>query len=374
MLIYLHYDEGSDESVHVTLKFTVPKSWYDKGCGEIVDSFVEYYNEKMKKKLTQEKIEGEEGLETDLEKVTLEAEKLSLPRESTCLYNRTRGIWLDDKDRIRDSMERKHDLHLKPLADKPEVSSLPLPPPSSLSSSSFEVSQTDEVGDSDKKGKKNKEGKFQCQNFGCNMWFIDDDLNNTISSCKHHVGPPVFHDCKKGWSCCKKRVYDWDEFALIEGCHVGKHSKEKLDGKLIANSPNYVDNSSTVNNNTNDKSSNGNGGVQLKSIDDFNKANPNAISATNEIEKTKQKLTQSTRKADGTATCLNKGCQKDFIVAENNPQACTYHSKEPVFHDVSKFWSCCPQNVKYDFDSFLAIPGCTVGWHNDGHQTGQEAK
>ena len=86
-----------------------------------------------------------------------------------------------------------------------------------------------------------------------------------------------------------------------------------------------------------------------------NKANPNAVSATDEIEQTKKKLTQSTRKEDGTATCLNKGCQKNFLVAENNPNACTYHSKEPVFHDTVKYWSCCPANVSYDFDAFLNI-------------------
>jgi hypothetical protein len=49
---------------------------------------------------------------------------------------------------------------------------------------------------------------------------------------------------------------------------------------------------------------------------------------------------------------------------------CRYHSAAPVFHDAGKFWSCCPDKVKYDFDAFLAIPGCCEGPHSDG--TGAE--
>ena len=34
----------------------------------------------------------------------------------------------------------------------------------------------------------------------------------------HHPGHPIFHEGSKGWSCCKKRVLDFDEFMQIEGC------------------------------------------------------------------------------------------------------------------------------------------------------------
>lgn len=33
----------------------------------------------------------------------------------------------------------------------------------------------------------------------------------------------MFHDTKKGWTCCKQIVYDWDEFAKIPTCSVGQH-------------------------------------------------------------------------------------------------------------------------------------------------------
>ena len=44
---------------------------------------------------------------------------------------------------------------------------------------------------------------------------------------RFHPGKPIFHDCKKGWDCCKGVAYDWEEFKLLEGCSLGKHSDVK---------------------------------------------------------------------------------------------------------------------------------------------------
>jgi hypothetical protein len=37
-------------------------------------------------------------------------------------------------------------------------------------------------------------------------------------NCQHHPGAPVFHEGSKGWSCCKRRVLEFDEFLRIPGC------------------------------------------------------------------------------------------------------------------------------------------------------------
>lgn len=37
----------------------------------------------------------------------------------------------------------------------------------------------------------------------------------------------MFHDLKKGWTCCNTVVYSWDEFEKIKGCKLGKHSNVK---------------------------------------------------------------------------------------------------------------------------------------------------
>lgn len=34
----------------------------------------------------------------------------------------------------------------------------------------------------------------------------------------HHPGAPIFHEGSKGWSCCKRRVLEFDQFMNIEGC------------------------------------------------------------------------------------------------------------------------------------------------------------
>lgn len=53
-----------------------------------------------------------------------------------------------------------------------------------------------------------------------------DPTQNHATACRFHPGKPIFHDIKKGWDCCGKIVYDWDEFEKIEGCCVGFHSDE----------------------------------------------------------------------------------------------------------------------------------------------------
>ncbi|KAK3076005.1 hypothetical protein LTR53_000182 [Teratosphaeriaceae sp. CCFEE 6253] len=36
--------------------------------------------------------------------------------------------------------------------------------------------------------------------------------------CVHHPGLPVFHEGSKGWTCCKRRVLEFDEFMKVAGC------------------------------------------------------------------------------------------------------------------------------------------------------------
>ncbi|KAL1637590.1 hypothetical protein SLS58_009263 [Diplodia intermedia] len=53
-------------------------------------------------------------------------------------------------------------------------------------------------------------------------------------SCVHHPGVPIFHEGSKGYSCCKRRVLEFDEFMRIEGCatkarHLFVGSKKKDD-------------------------------------------------------------------------------------------------------------------------------------------------
>jgi len=38
--------------------------------------------------------------------------------------------------------------------------------------------------------------------------------------CIFHPGVPIFHEGSKGYTCCKRRVLEFDEFMRIEGCKM----------------------------------------------------------------------------------------------------------------------------------------------------------
>ncbi|ATY61510.1 CORD and CS domain [Cordyceps militaris] len=57
----------------------------------------------------------------------------------------------------------------------------------------------------------------------------------TGESCVHHPGVPIFHEGSKGYSCCKRRVLEFDQFMKIEGCatkdrHLFIGSGKKIKG------------------------------------------------------------------------------------------------------------------------------------------------
>ena len=208
------------------------------------------------------------------------------------------------------------------------------------------------------------EGKERCRNYGCNQWFKEDE--NTDAACRHHCKPPIFHETKKGWSCCSERcVWDWEDFIKIEGCTVGRHST--VDPKVkFATSPSAA---------AAEGSGAGAGAaaaaaaapVVLKTVEQFNASNPDAATAASSAAKTLLAGPPAPApRSDGKATCVHHGCRLEYVVAENVDDACTYHKGQPVFHDGGKHWSCCPTKVKYDFDEFMKVPGCTTGPHEDG--------
>lgn len=187
---------------------------------------------------------------------------------------------------------------------------------------------------------------LRCKNYGCNQYYKEEENHET--SCRHHTAPPIFHDTMKCWSCCRDRkAYDFEEFQKIQGCSVGFHS-QVLQKVVIADSPNKVE-----------------APVQLKSIADYNTTNPQGPTAA--ATAAKLNVRASTRSEDGlSARCRRKGCQKNFLVKENHPEACVHHKGQPIFHDAIKFWSCCPDIKCYDFEEFLAVKGCGLGFHDDG--------
>ncbi|KAF4952947.1 hypothetical protein FSARC_12526 [Fusarium sarcochroum] len=58
--------------------------------------------------------------------------------------------------------------------------------------------------------------------------------------CVHHPGVPIFHEGSKGYSCCKRRVLEFDQFMKIEGCKtknrhlfIGSGKKDSPDSEEV---------------------------------------------------------------------------------------------------------------------------------------------
>jgi len=78
----------------------------------------------------------------------------------------------------------------------------------------------------------------ECRRRGCKETY-DPDKGRDEEKCVHHPGHPVFHEGSKGWTCCKRRVLEFDEFMKIEGCNtkdrhlfIGKGKKDDEEEKL----------------------------------------------------------------------------------------------------------------------------------------------
>ncbi|KAJ9072060.1 hypothetical protein DSO57_1031071 [Entomophthora muscae] len=76
-----------------------------------------------------------------------------------------------------------------------------------------------------------------CKRRGCGYKFVSDEISRKDgkeSACAFHPGAPVFHEGSKGWTCCKRKVLEFDEFLKIKGCKGAKHIfAEKLDKKPL---------------------------------------------------------------------------------------------------------------------------------------------
>ena len=77
-----------------------------------------------------------------------------------------------------------------------------------------------------------------CRRRGCGASATADTaVSREGEKCVFHPGQPIFHEGSKGWTCCKRRVLEFDEFMKIGGCQekskhlfVGSGRKDKGEG------------------------------------------------------------------------------------------------------------------------------------------------
>ncbi len=57
-----------------------------------------------------------------------------------------------------------------------------------------------------------------CRRKTCGATYKKGQSRPADEKCVHHPGVPIFHEGSKGYSCCKRRVLEFDQFMKIEGC------------------------------------------------------------------------------------------------------------------------------------------------------------
>lgn len=50
-----------------------------------------------------------------------------------------------------------------------------------------------------------------CKRKGCGYVFNSSDIDQN-NECIFHSGTPIFHEGSKGWSCCNRRVLEFEEY------------------------------------------------------------------------------------------------------------------------------------------------------------------
>ncbi|KAK0121439.1 hypothetical protein ONS95_009733 [Cadophora gregata] len=88
-------------------------------------------------------------------------------------------------------------------APAPQAPPTPLPPPPE--------SEDDEPSLEIPKGK-------ICRRKACGFQY--EGAEREGEKCVFHPGVPIFHEGSKGYTCCKRRVLEFDEFMKIEGCQT----------------------------------------------------------------------------------------------------------------------------------------------------------
>jgi len=193
------------------------------------------------------------------------------------------------------------------------------------------------------------EASKRCQNPGCQKDYLETE--NSDTACRYHPGKPIFHDVKKGWACCARVVYDWDEFARIEGCETGRHSDVKRSTEFQASQ--IVDTAQrALDRDVRNR--------PIRNIEDYDREEEEKQKRLKEAAEARPQIPDVT--PDGKYKCANFGCNQPYDPADNSEDSCHYHTSGPMFHDVKKFWTCC-NATSWDWDDFQRLPTCSVGVH-----------
>lgn len=203
---------------------------------------------------------------------------------------------------------------------------------------------------------------LKCVHNGCSKEYTSSD--NVEGSCQYHPGVAEFHEGRKGWTCCSKRVDDFDEFLKIPGCATGIHTdsrpkepKDPKDQKSPAPDRDATAKKIDTTEGTGVEKAASSVLVDLPPVPAASARLSSVAEATAEAV-TDESLLNDPEDAvvtDGTV-CKRQGCKTAYKKGLETSE-CYYHKGQPIFHEGSKGWTCCGR--KYlEFSEFLKVKGC----------------
>jgi hypothetical protein len=224
MKVFLHYEDNENIDLHKSLKITLPKSWKTGPSSNLVDQFVESYNAKFQ----------------DTNPLKASDLHLSLRQQvpGSTDSTKTELVPICSDAVVLDAIPDRSDVYICHGASQTKA----------------EIERAERAAEEARQ--QALKNSVACTHFGCQKRF---PKGGPYPECTFHKLPPVFHETAKYWACCpNKKAYDWDDFQRIPGCQKGICTDIKEEGKLFLGGTDLREQASD--------------GANLKSIDDFNKA------------------------------------------------------------------------------------------------------
>jgi hypothetical protein len=226
MKVFLNYEDNEDSDLHKSLKITLPKSWKTGPTSNLLEQFVESYNAKFH----------------DTNRLFVQEMHLSIRQpvssNSSDPTNQTEFVPICSDAVVLEEIPDRGDVYIchGPSQTKEEMQA------------AVQAAEQDR--------QYQLKNTVACTHFGCQNRI---PKGGPYPECRYHKLPPVFHETAKYWACCpNKKAYDWDDFQRIPGCQTGTCTELKEEGKLFLGGTDLREQASE--------------GAQLRSIDDFNKA------------------------------------------------------------------------------------------------------
>jgi hypothetical protein len=253
MKVLLHYEDNDNKELWKSLKITLPKSWKTGPTSQLLQQFVETYNNN--------EILGGGPNPLSVDTLHLAVPKAAAP--TTTIPNGSPSVVVGRVNNTATSMVpiASDAIVEDSIADRADVYIMHGP-----SQTVKELKEIQEQIENERKQQQQIElekakNMVSCTRFGCQRRFQKGGPYPT-TPCRYHKLPPVFHETAKFWSCCpNKKVYDFDDFQNIPGCCEAPtctEFKESQDQPLFLGGTDLREKNAEA--------------IKLKSIDDFNKS------------------------------------------------------------------------------------------------------